>query len=66
MTLNWIQYFVYLDRLRSSGTVNMYGAVPYLAREFTISEKEAKYIWKKWYDTFTDEPAVLRASRITE
>lgn len=43
-------YFDYLEKLRESGKVNMFGAVPYLMVEFGLSEKEAKEVLFKWFD----------------
>ena len=44
------KYFEYLEKLRESGKVNMFGAVPYLMVEFGLDEKEAKEILFKWFD----------------
>lgn len=38
----------YLDDLRDSGIVNMFGAAPYLMRRFSISKQEARDILKQW------------------
>ena len=38
----------YLDRLRESGVTNMFGATPYIVREFDISRKEASELLIKW------------------
>lgn len=45
-------YFEYLDELRKSGRVNMFGAAPHLADEFDIELKEARSILMKWQTTF--------------
>jgi len=44
----------YLDLLRSAGTMNMYGATPYLAAEFDLSTKDARLILAHWMDTFDE------------
>jgi uncharacterized protein YciI len=44
----------YLDELRESGDINMYGAVPLLADEFEISKLEAKEILIEWIRTFEE------------
>jgi hypothetical protein len=49
-------YFEYLDDLRASGETNMFGAAPYLARQFDIGIHEARAVLAQWQDTFTDEP----------
>jgi Cdc6-like AAA superfamily ATPase len=46
-------YWNYLEKLRRSGIINMYGAAPYLAEEFGLNLDEAKNIlidWMKNYD----------------
>lgn len=45
------KYFDYLDRLRESGVTNMFGAVPYLQREFpelSYDHAQAVYILREW------------------
>lgn len=44
------KYFDFLEKLRESGKVNMFGAVPYLMVEFGLDEKEAKAILFKWFE----------------
>ena len=61
--------FEYLDDLRESGAINMFGARPYLAREMGIPPKEAGAIlsaWMKTYDGKTsaaDRAAALRTKK---
>ena len=43
-------YFEYLEKLRESGKTNMFGAVPYLVSEFTLSKAEAKKILFDWFE----------------
>lgn len=45
-------YFSWLDALRESGKMNMFGAAPYLAREFGLSGNEARAILAQWMQTF--------------
>ena len=42
----------YLDELRESGEVNMFGAAPYLEEEFELPPEDAKKILKYWMGTF--------------
>ena len=42
------QYYDYLDALRLSGVTNMFGAAPYLQREFGLSSREARDILLQW------------------
>ncbi len=46
--------FEYLDDLRESGVVNMFGARPYVAREFGLSSQEASAVLSEWMKTFSD------------
>lgn len=42
----------YLDELRDSGVVNMFGATPYIMREFGGDNKTAKNILLEWMDSY--------------
>jgi len=42
------QYFTYLDILRESGVTNMFGAVPYIVKEFGVTRVEAADILTEW------------------
>jgi hypothetical protein len=44
----------YLEELRDSGVTNMWGASPYLAQRFDISEKEAGEILVEWIKSFNE------------
>lgn len=44
--------FAWLDDLRNEGTVNMFGARPYLADEFDLDRKESADILAKWQTSF--------------
>ena len=46
------QYFKYLNRLRSAGRTNMYGAVPYLMRTFGLERGPAFDVVCRWIDAF--------------
>ncbi len=51
------QYFDYLDSLRQSGETNMFGAVPYLQREFPelIDRNQAAQVLRAWMDNCQKE-----------
>jgi hypothetical protein len=46
------QVNVFLDDLRESGSINMFGAAPYVADAFGVSKYEARDLVKNWMDTF--------------
>ena len=46
------EYLDYLVELRDSGETNMWGAAPYLEREFGLTRREAKDILIKWIESF--------------
>ena len=49
------KYYVFLDDLKESGQVNMFGARPYLAQEFPeLSKEESSKILSNWMDTFDE------------
>lgn len=49
--------FEYLNRLRESGEVNMFGASPYIAFEFDIPRREASKILSEWMAWVQENPS---------
>ena len=45
---------VYLDAVRKTGAVNMFGAAPLIAETFGVETKEARQYLKNWMNTFGD------------
>ena len=53
-----LEYYRYLESLRQSGVVNMFGAAPYLADAFDLDKNTAREIlndWMKNYDEIIKE-----------
>lgn len=46
------KYYDYLNELRDSGEINMWGASPYLQEEFDLTRQEAKSIFLAWIRSF--------------
>lgn len=46
------EMFVWLDDLRASGAVNMFGASPLLAQAFSIDKTLARQVWAAWAEAF--------------
>lgn len=46
------KYWIYLENLRRSGETNMFGAVPYLMKEFGLERKEASKILCDWMKNY--------------
>jgi len=44
--------FTYLEGLRQSGVTNMFGAGPYLEREFGLKRAEAKKVLMDWMKSY--------------
>lgn len=44
------EVFDYLDQLRTSGEVNMFGATTYLQRDFGLSKKESMALLVEWME----------------
>ena len=44
--------FTYLEGLRQSGATNMFGAGPYLEREFGLDRNEAKEVLLNWMTSY--------------
>ena len=42
----------YLVELRDSGETNMWGAAPYLSRQFNITDQQAAKILVDWINSF--------------
>lgn len=54
--LSVIEYFEYLDDLRDSSEINMFGAAPYLVSKFReLDISEARQILGAWQKTFDGE-----------
>jgi len=49
------EHLTYLDELRKSGVVNMFGARTYIEDEFGIGSNEAGEILKYWMSSFGKE-----------
>ena len=45
---------VFLNNLRETGAINMFGAAPYVAETFDVSKKEARDLLKNWMETFAE------------
>ena len=45
---------VFLDQLRESGAINMFGAAPYVSDAFGVSRNEARDLVKNWMQTFAE------------
>lgn len=61
------KYWLYLEQLRRSGKVNMFGAVPYLQRKFGLSRDAAIEILGKWmwhYNRKDYEPEVVEDEKL--
>lgn len=55
ITLDKKKQFDYLNTLRKCGVTNMFGAAPYLAREFEINMSTAKKVLTEWMENFNEE-----------
>ncbi len=45
---------LFLDDLRESGDINMFGAAPYVQKEFGVSKYDARDLVKNWMQTFAE------------
>ena len=45
-------HLVYLDNLRESGETNMFGAAPFLVRDFGLQKTDAQEYLQHWMNTF--------------
>lgn len=49
------KYWIYLENLKQSGVVNMFGAAPYLQKTFDLSEEEATNILSEWMKNYNED-----------
>ena len=52
------KYFVYLEQLRQSGRINMFGAVPYLQMKFPelyLDQDKAARILQSWMNRYQED-----------
>jgi len=47
--------FGYLNRLRASGSINMFGAIPVIEKAFKLSESQADELFWLWTKNFNKE-----------
>lgn len=47
----------YLDDLRASGATNMFGASPYIQRQFGVTEEQARRLLAEWMRTYGERHA---------
>ncbi len=53
------EVFEFLDNLRASGVVNMFGAAPYVQEEFEdLDKKEAGWYVGEWMRTFSERHSI--------
>jgi len=45
----------YLNELRSSGVINMFGASPYIIEEFGVTQSESRQLLSLWMANFNEE-----------
>ena len=50
-----LEVFKFLNALRKSGATNMFGAAPYIQREFGISNQEAVDLLYSWMKNFQED-----------
>ena len=52
------KYWIYLENLRRTGIVNMYGAAVYLENDFGLSGQEARKILADWMHNYNPDDYV--------
>ena len=53
MNDRYLEHFIYLDKLRESGTINMMGAPRELQNDFDLDKTEARKIFGLWTEQFS-------------
>ena len=54
MQINKDEVFRFLDSVRENGSINMFGAAPYIQESFDVDRHMAKTLLLEWMDTFAD------------
>ena len=54
MTVDKVRVFNYLDALRDSGIVNMFGSVPYVRKVFKVSQADGVALVVEWMESFKE------------
>ena len=49
----------FLDKLRETGAINMFGAAPYVAEVFGVGKRESRDLVKNWMLTFDERHGLL-------
>lgn len=49
------KYWIFLENLRRSGQVNMFGATPFLVESFDIDSHEARRILSDWMQNYNPD-----------
>ena len=48
------EVFEFLDELRESGAINMFGAGPYVEEQFGYDRRDARALVIEWMETFSE------------
>jgi len=52
------EVFSFLDALRDSGATNMFGAAPYIQREFGVDRTRARALLLEWMKSYSSRKGV--------
>lgn len=52
--MNKEEYFIFLDNIRETGKINMFGALPYLQDVFNLNRHDARDILFEWMSNFAE------------
>jgi hypothetical protein len=54
--------FAFLDNVRESGKINMFGAAPVLQEVFGLDRRDARDMLREWMDTFAERNKVANGN----
>jgi hypothetical protein len=54
--------FAFLDNVRESGSINMFGAAPVLQEVFGLDRRDARDMLLEWMDTFAERNKVANGN----
>lgn len=54
MREEWKEYYLFLELVRESGAINMFGARPYLEETFDLDRKTASEVLSNWMTNYKE------------
>lgn len=66
MIKEYVKHYLFLENLRRSGIINMFGAVPYLMDQFNIDKNLATIILSNWMNNYSEIEKYLEDNNLID